>query len=453
MMIDKEFIALRDLKDAFRQLKLNAAEWKYCGYSLFGQFWVDSRVAYGLSSSAASCQRFVELICAIFNKVALRRRYGQPGARDVRHCYDQILAYIDDFLLAARSLKDCAEMERRFDELLRRLGVRQSASKAVSACVRAVVYGWEWDLSASPKTISIPMPKLIETRKGIIQALKHRLVTVRALKKLNGKIMHYSQVKREAKVFIWNSTHAVAEFCKSKRVRNNYVVLLPPQLVRCWAWWLEHSHIFATAPISSLLTMPATSITAVTDASSRGGGYFIGDNWASYEFRDDMSELPIAAKEAHVILTMIHTLAESLQGRRLCVYCDNANVVGAVIRRWSSSAMLMTFVGELVMALLKFRIALRIDWISTHENIFADALSRFRIKEFKGLCQARKMTYNQQRDAIVYPSNYQFPGVTTASDAAEYQAFEKWALTKNSRRRKRWWCDTPKLNDAFRSVV
>ena len=439
LLIDMKFMSIADLKDAFRQLPLRRDQRKFCGYSLFGQFWLDTRVAYGLSSSAASCQRFVELICLIFNNVSLRSAYNAAGKPDVSDCLNQILAYIDDFLLAARSEPQCREMARRFDALLATLGVRQSPSKRILATTKAVVYGWEWDLAVTPKTVAIPEPKLLELRQALLMGLKHRIVTVKALKKINGKLLHYSQIRTEAKVFIWNSTQSITRFMKSRNLGNHLCVLLTPSILRSWTLWYRNYDLFRSAPIASLLYRPSISVSAVTDASSTTAGYFVSDHWAYYDFQSDIMHQTIAVKEAHAIITMLHTRRHELKQRRVLIHCDNANVVSALIRRWSSSPVLMAFVGEIVMCLLRFKIFLWIDWISTHRNIFADALSRCRIRSFKRLCRLHCLVYRQKPDEIHYPNSYTFPSVTRDDDAREYARFCAWAQRAH-RREPRWWC-------------
>ena len=445
VLVDKEYLALRDLSDAFRQLILAVSDQKYCGYSIFGQWWLDTRVAYGLSSSAASCQRFVELICTIFNKVSISRRFKRKGAPDIRNCYGQILAYIDDFMMAAKKGEESVEMEHRFDALLVKLNVKQSLSKKVRTCTKAVVFGWEWDLAAIPKTVAIPWPKFIELRVLVLSCIACRIVTMQVLKKLNGKLMHYSQIRREAKALLWNITQAIARFCKRHGHRNNGVALLTPLIIRCLRMWFLCSSAFRTATIASLLYRPSIDIAAMTDASSHSGGYMIGDHWAHYRFRADMARLPICAKEAHAIIVMLHTLKHELTGRCIHIACDNANVVRAVVRRWSKSPMLMTFVIELIMCLLKYKITIWIEWISTHRNGFADALSRGRItgyNGFKHLCKIFGLQHRDSPDAIVYPTAQQlsFPRVTREEDAREYQRFQRWAASRSPTRGPRWWC-------------
>ena len=451
LLIDMEFMALRDLKDAFRQLKLALSQYQYCGYSLFGQYWVDTRVAYGISSSANSCQRFVTLICEIFNKVAITPEFGAPDSLDIRECFDQILAYIDDFLMAAKDRAQCEEMERRFDALLESLNVKQSTSKAVATCQVAQCQGWEWDLGVRPKTIAIPPVKFVDYRQELLICLACRIVSVAVLKRVTGKMLHYSQIRREAKVLAWHGFQAASAFLRTRHCRDNDFVLLPPGLVRSWQLWYECSDYFRSNSIASLLYRPSLTVSADTDASDIAGGYFLGDHWGYYRFRPKMAKLPIHAKEAHVLLVMLHTLGERFHGRAIRVYCDNATVVGAVIRRWSSSPVLMCFIGELVMCLLRYRIYIHIEWISTHRNIFADALSRLQPDLFRRRCRLWRMTYRAKADSIVYPTRFRFPSVSRADDEAEYKRFCAWAVNPSPFRRKRWWC--PSLEPVFRAIV
>jgi len=257
LMHNRQFMALRDLKDAFRQLLLRDDDHQFQGYSMFGQFFIDRHVAYGVASSAAVCQRFVQLICSIFEQVIIHRQYMNCARIDIAHCIKCIVAYIDDFLMVADDPRTIGEMERRFDMLLRSLGVEQSTSKAVSRAREGVVHGWHWNLLT--QIVSMPDEKYLELRQYLLWAITVRVIQLGALQKIIGKIVHYAQISPMAKMFAW---HALQSLCYTlrahgidfKRLRRHKrrSVFLTLSVVRSFTFWYHLSPYLRSAPIASL---------------------------------------------------------------------------------------------------------------------------------------------------------------------------------------------------------
>ena len=92
LLINCNWMTLRDLKDAFRQIGLASADIGYLGYSLCGLYFLDKKQPYGIASAAANCQSFAQIVIWIMNNKLL--------PQDLRN---KIIVHIDDFLLGARS--------------------------------------------------------------------------------------------------------------------------------------------------------------------------------------------------------------------------------------------------------------------------------------------------------------------------------------------------------------
>ena len=438
LLYQRKWIALRDLSDAFRQLRLHPDDSKYCGYSLFGIWYVDMAVAYGLSSSAASCQRFVELICAIFTRVVTRRDPSSP--HDISHCIRNILAYIDDFLLVADSIADIREIEIRFDKLLRRLGVRQSWTKRTNAKTYAVAFGWHWDLST--QTVSIPQPKYVDLLKMILGAVYCRCITFGTLKKINGKLMHYSQLSKRAKMCLWTSTQAVHKYCKTNNSSNSTVLLLPLPLIRHWILWYLLAPSIRSAPIASILYTPSISLYGSCDASTYGAGFILGKHWGWYTFPTKFADSwHINYKEAHAIITLLRTLGSTYTGKRICLYIDNKSVIGAYSKAWTSSASFMPFIWEIILLMHHYHIDIYLEWIPTYANIPADALSRFNFSAFHQYANDHSWLITDQPVCNRASMQLTFPMFNDdyEADISEFARFQAWLRLPISNREPRWW--------------
>ena len=98
----------------------------------------------------------------------------------------------------------------------------------------------------------------------------------------------------------------------------------------------------------------------------------------------------------------------------------------------------MLFIAELVMYLVKFKIQIWIEWISTHRNCLADALSRHRIAEFRQRCDALGARYRSEPDfrwdgseMMTNSTNYIIREVAIISKLAEK---ERWVARRKLQR-------------------
>ena len=79
----------------------------------------------------------------------------------------------------------------------------------------------------STQMVSIPDAKYKELRTLILHAVYCRCISFGVLKRINGKLMHYSQLSKRAKMCLWTSTQAVHRYCKNTCVSNETMLLLP----------------------------------------------------------------------------------------------------------------------------------------------------------------------------------------------------------------------------------
>jgi len=134
-LIDYDFISIRDLKDAFRQLMLATRDRFIYQYSIFGHRFGDKRQAYGIASAAANCQRFARVLIWIFNQ------HYVPS-----HLRNQIKAYIDDYTLVAKTEIDCLLLSSLFDKMCEDLHVQISTKKNKDAIQKGILHGFSFNL-------------------------------------------------------------------------------------------------------------------------------------------------------------------------------------------------------------------------------------------------------------------------------------------------------------------
>ncbi len=375
------YASLRDLKDAFRQLLLALSDREYIQYCIFGLRFRDLRVAYGEAAAAARCQEFTMLIIWICE-------HKLPEFKDKPN---RLSVHIDDFLIVAKTATECATLAAAFDRLCAALGVKISIEKNEDCITRGVVHGFGFKLDPPIKTVYVPTDKACDLTYGCYILLKTRIATAAALEALTGKIMHWTYLKRKAKVLCNRSIRQIHQDCRALPKYEKEWTLIDVDEGTCQdvALFLRFFRLFREVAMSSILYEPSITITASTDASSTGGGFVCANSWYSYKFCTTPNRLGrchaamhINLQEAHAVIMMLHNLRHVLTGRKVWLLIDNKSCMYGVIKAWSRSRALMDFVQEVVMLQMTYCIDMRLDYLFSEMNIMPDLLSRGRREEF-----------------------------------------------------------------------
>ena len=437
-LFGKKFAAMRDLKDAFRQLLLRAHEYKFCGYAMFGMYFLDTRQPYGIAPAAASCQRFAENLIWIFENHFLKDR---------PHLREATSAHIDDFTLAAKQLADCQFMEQQFDKMCEELNVLQSTSKTVHATNDGEVHGLLWHLQydndpGNEQTVEIPDKKYKDLRRFVFLAIRFRIITIDALESLCGKIMHYAQLSPLAKSCIYNLLHFILGFCRNQKKKETTMVILPYTIVRDLKRYYRLMPFFRKATFNQILDVQTYTISAATDACTKAGGIWIASKWAHYPFRKKDMNRSIAWKEMHAVLKLLKNYGPQLSGHKLYLLVDNASVVQIYARKWSGQRDLMRLLNEIILTMLEFAFTVYIDWVSTTTNIMADLLSRGKIREFKRQCVEREYIYESRPWKVKYIDKFHMEeDLLSGQDELEMKRLRQWLKVPPHQRtsHERWW--------------
>lgn len=427
-LIDKYYFALRDLKDAFRQLLLRLKDQPFCGYTIFGLHFVDTRQPYGLSSAAANCQDFGLLLLWILRK-------------HLPECLQDVgLLHIDDFLFAAATQRQCRHVEELFDKLCAELGVVQSTSKTVKTTQVATCYGFRWDLAK--RTVGIPPDRLCKLRTTIHLLITYRLATARLLESVCGKIMHWSQLHKAAKSLCYGLLHWIIEHIRNHKLAPTAVLVLPIRIVQDLKLWLYFSEFISEIPFAFLRKPPSFDCYAATDASSFAGGISFDEMWCSYRFQGQQKQWHITLKEGHAALMFLYNWRDYLTGKRVCLMVDNMVLKAAMARKWSPARVLMMLIYEICLVIMQYHIDVWVEWIPTDCNALADALSREKYDDYR-----REMTFlNATPDPYPFYCDYlqsfrMDPDdmLLQTSEKAEFEKLLEYLRLPLTRRGKPWW--------------
>ncbi len=398
LLIQYNYVSLRDLKDAFRQLGLAKQDRNYIQYVLFGLRFRDNMQAYGVASAAANCQHFSNILIWIYENVQLSQ--NQRG---------RILVHIDDFLMAAQSVRDCKDMTLKFDQMCADLNVKISHEKDENWVQKGVVHGFGFDLSASPKLTFIPDHKFVELLKGLLLCIKHRYATGEALESICGKIMHWSQFRKYAKVLCFRLLAFIFRHIRTHKHLKFKIFHISDEIILDFRFWIRYAQYMRVVTMESILYTPSITVMASSDACNFGAGFVVNSEFGYYKFNTQPnkfgvihSEMSINYQEAHAVIMLLHNYKHILTGRHCLLFVDNTSVMWSLIRNWSTSAQLMEYIHEIVLLLCTFRITLRVEYISSFINGLSDSLSRGEIDRFNQLISDYDYQINSEPTPLEY---------------------------------------------------
>ena len=425
--------AMRDLKDAFRQMLLRVSERHLCGYSIFGFWFVDTRAPYGVAPMAAHCQRFAETMIWI-NDYKLPQRLR-----------DQTRVHVDDFSIAAKTKEDCLRIEEMLDHTFEELGVQVSKTKSIPATQGVRCHGvwFNLDFEDNPgeqQTVEIPKTKYDQFIEFLTIAIEHRLITIKAAESLCGKIMHYSLMKPVMKVMCWSMVHFLYQFCKNNRRDPKRVIILPMRIVRALQFVKSVGEYLRRATFNEVLGITPITISAASDACNESGAFYIAGHWNIHDYKGAHKKWHINCKEGHAVVMLLTRFGPELTGKRLLLHVDNQVIVACFAKKWSKSPKVMALIFEICALLIKFKMMLFIEWVASATNVVADALSRKDVPGCRKICDELKIPLDDDMTRCTYVEKLESKCfLDKKSDDAEIKRLVKWLKKDPSQRCKKWW--------------
>ena len=368
-------MAKLDLENAYRQVLVHPDDWDLLGSTIIRngvtEYYVDMTLPFGLRSAPLA-----------FNEVAdaLAFYMCTKGATYIDH-------YLDDyFTLGPPASPEC---QSNMDCMLSAchdtaFPVSSSPGKVVHATTCMELLGLIIDTEAGELRIS--EERLRDTMAELETFLGIRKCKKRALLSLVGKLIFISRVVRSGRTF----TRRLIEAAKGIRHLHHRVSLSAAcrEDIRWWATYLPSWNGVA------IFTDPdwthAPDMRLATDASDIGIGISFRDQWVMCDLAtapwDRAAKQDIAWRELLAVVIAIATFGPELAGRRVLFDCDNQAIVSAVNTGTIRNPDIMCLVRTLFYYMAHFSIEAKAVYITSEDNVAADALSRLDLPRFAMAC-------------------------------------------------------------------
>ena len=342
-----------DLSRAFRQLKVDPADYPLLCLFWQGNYYVDGSYAFGHRTGAMGCSRLTDF---------LRYVHSKQGY--------YLMSYIDDLLGAEVGDK----AQKSFDTmctLLRDLNIPTSPAKLTPPTTRIICLGIEID--SVKASMSIPENKLEEILLACKNFKKLTQFTKKQLQSLLGSLMFIHKVVHPARYF-------VNRLLETLRGMDRERIPMSEPVQRDINWFLKFVKSFngtATYIHTKLYSTDCIQL----DACLTGIGGRFNECVYTYQFRHN--EIPSMFTIVHLemwnVLVALRLWGHMWAKKQIIIECDNEAVVSVVNSGVTKDTGLGALVRNIWLETALKDIQLKLIHVKGKNNQCADLLSRWHL--------------------------------------------------------------------------
>jgi hypothetical protein len=347
----------RDLKSAFRYVPVSWLDQWCLIFEWEGQYYVELFLPFGLRTSPRIFNLFSEAIHWVLETI-----YGWS-----------ITHYLDDFFAVFPAHAELDGPSQTFDNVLSEIGFVKAPEKDESG---TVVTHLGFQIDSDLMEVRLPPNKHARAVRAVSELASRKLVPQAFFEETLGFLSHCCQVIPLGRPFLRKLFSLLKRKSRYRRIRLN------SEAKQDLRWWTLFLSSWSTI---SLIQLSRVVFHVNTDASGLKG---IG---GVYDGRIFSSRVPSRHKEKHInwkeMFAVLHAVIlwhkEWTYGS-VDVACDNAAVVGGINKRSIRGPAIRPLRAILLISAV-FDIDIKAHWVSTKENVIADAASRHDFKKLAKL--------------------------------------------------------------------
>eukprot|EP00792_Barthelona_sp_PAP020_P009440 TRINITY_DN3295_c3_g4_i2.p1 TRINITY_DN3295_c3_g4~~TRINITY_DN3295_c3_g4_i2.p1 ORF type:complete len:952 (+),score=19.05 TRINITY_DN3295_c3_g4_i2:886-3741(+) len=344
------YAASLDLSDGYHHMQMDPQYYRLMGVRFDEEPFEAKKLPFGLAVAPSYFSSMMSVL-----------------VRHLRRQQIKITYYLDDILIVGKSQQEVRRAVESTIALFKNANLKINIEKSRLSPTKIIDFrGWTFLFGENEALVILQQTKRAKLAQ-FCQDFKNP-TTIGDIQKLSGYLefaftFHkdlYITKTRVARLLAGNKSKE-----KSKRIRlttetEQIVRNIPTELARI-------------KPIP--LSVEPRSIVIATDASMDGAGCIVFDSGQTLKFGEQEGKT-IALKELRTVGSAVKAVTPNLpMGSNILIYCDNKNAIAALEGRAKSQAL-----SEEGQEIRKFAreegVFLEVRYISTRENIIADALSR-----------------------------------------------------------------------------
>ena len=371
------YLCKSDLAHAFRNLPISRRCWRYLvmkAKSPFDRkfyFFVDKCLPFG---AAVSCQIFQALSDALSHIVTFF-----TGRLNIN--------YLDDFLFIAFLKSLCEEQLTVFIEICHSIKFPISEEKTVWPTTRLEFLGLLLDTVSG--MICLPVAKVERAKSMIQKMLKKGKTTLREMQQLTGFLNFLNKAVVPGRAFT-RRLYA----CGSHLTQPHHHFNLKAEAkldLKMWEAFLSNSDVYCRKMFDFSQKLYYHPVDFYTDAStSQGCGGYYKENWFICQWDEKFmlkNKPSINYLELYALTVAVISWAAEVrnQNQNVVIFCDNQSVISMVNNSTSSCRNCMVLIRLITLQCMLHNIRLKVKYVKSAENTYADLLSRNRYQDFRKL--------------------------------------------------------------------
>ncbi len=357
------WLAKSDLSNAFKHIVVNPKQWEKLGFTWDGKFYCFTILPFGCRSAP--------FLYDVFARGLMYMGRVRGMSPDSYH-------YLDDTVTCSPSQSACNESIDIFNDTARQAGFEIQEHKCTRASQTIEFLGIQIDTVAG--TLSITQARMNDIKAELITWQGCSICTKRQLLSIIGKLSFISKVVRAGRTFL----RRLIELSKTAK-HLHYKVKLNRSAKADFNWWLACIESHNGVNIFPTEWSEQDSIVVFTDSSDLAVGVVVGNQWTVYPFQGDGSkwlQYPIHVREMLAVCMALSTFCETLRNSNVTFRVDNSAVCYAINSGTTKCPSTMNLVRSLYYMLCKYNVDCKAVYISTENNVLADALSRLDMVRF-----------------------------------------------------------------------
>jgi hypothetical protein len=371
-----------DIKDAFKIIPVHPDDYHKLGLHLDGEYYYDTTLPQGGSSS---CQIFEDFSTAL---EAINAYYTKQHSTH----------YLDDFFFVDPNIKVSLSSKLTFDAICHDIGVPQAPDKVTQPSHITEFLGIS--LNSLTWTAALPMDKVSAYSEHIEEAILRKKVTQQQLQSLVGKLS-FATLVVPARAFL----RRLIEKINTVKQPHHFITLTisMKEDLKVWLDFLRNYN--GVTYFRALTIYPDDHYNMGADASKQGYGATFGEYWIQEKYPEswqtmfENNEIGITTLELFPIYVLINLFGKRVKNSFVLFHSDNEGVVEVINKQSSPNNIIMNIIRPLVLTLMENNIMLRSKHIPGVKNVLCDCISRFQVN--RQLLQ----THNMKLTSEVIPES------------------------------------------------
>lgn len=351
------FMAKIDLQAAYRSVPIHCDDYTATGLQWKFQnmsdpvFIFDTKLPFGSNKGPSHFHRLSQ---------AIRRCM-------VRRGFNGVVAYIDDFFLAAPTYEECNYWMTVLIRLIRKLGFLISWKKVVGPTQRLTFLGVEIDTTQC--TLSLNGEKLEKLHSELKQFKNRKRASKQQLQSIAGKLNWACQAIRGGRFFLRRIIDSIQHLQQQRHKAQ-----LSSEFHADLQWWLSFLHVF-----NGTVYFSCDKEHVHIDACNVAAGSFWLGKWNYVVFECDMpkvADLHINYKEMSAVVTAVDNWASLWAGKTVIFHTDSTVTKAAINRGWSRNSYVNSLLRTMAWKCAKLNIKIKAVHVPGCLNVIADTISR-----------------------------------------------------------------------------